>query len=128
LLPRISAAISQFIKPVNSARDTTTQRDGNSNKQQHHKKHDPSSEHTGVAKPRLKVVSQNDQLPAKAPLAPVRALGSVAEALVLMLTSLARHRASFMKWLGPRAYRDAVITRKKATNFRKGSILDVKAE
>ncbi len=112
---------------MNSSRDTATQRDGNSNKQ-HHKKPAPSSELPDVGKPRLKVVSQNDQLPAKPPLAPVRALGNVAEALVLMLTSLARHRASFMKWLGPRAYRDAVITRKKATNFRKGSMLDVKVE
>jgi hypothetical protein len=141
VLPRVAAALSQFIKPVDSSRETHPDRDGNSpGPQDYQRPQSRSSRSSPKGKGKLALVpestaappasseAQEQQKSLSKKLEPPRALGGVAEALVGLLLSLAKNRATFLKWLGPRAYRNTLIARKKATNFRKGSILDIKIE
>src|SRR5262249_17503534 len=120
LLPRISAALAQFIAPVSAS--SPEARQGGSGFRRTQVKPQPQSQ-PEQQPPQENVIP----LPKRAPETP-RAPQSVSQAFIEMLASLQARRAIFMKWLGARSYQSAGKERRKFRRFRKGAMLDTKVE
>ena len=133
MLPRVSAALSQFISPILNA----TQKPGADQRKEQkfarfqatenvdpdQRKQDPPVER--LAAPHLKLVSN---LPEKIEVPEAIRKASSVSNTFLNIFNLLKLGRSPVVWLGHRAYQTAELLRKSGSRFRKGTMLDRKAE
>jgi hypothetical protein len=126
LLPRVTAAITQFIKPIASAAKRTAIQD----------RPERDSQNQGFqrqSKAKLTLVTSNPAAPLQ-PTLPTqsspRALTplSVTQTFLQIVAFLKQGKGSILKWMGPRAYRATLQSQKKTGRFRKGAMINIKVE
>lgn len=128
MLPRVTAALTQFIKPIAGARAQTGVRD-------REKDHEPPPQPESKAKdekrePHLKLVpppeEQVDLAPPSQDPRVVAAPGSpsVATAFLELFNRIQLKRVSLVRWLGKQAYDRAIRRQKREGTFRKGTMID----
>jgi hypothetical protein len=130
VLPRISAALSKFIAPISS---TAAQLQIKPHKDDGFRRHsDPNRHAKKDHKPPQK---QPEEAPPDnvTELHPARPLltnsnTGVTQALLKLLAKLQIQRGIFSRWFGPKTYETAIKNQKQSGKFRKGAMLDTKAE
>lgn len=133
MLPRIGAALAKHIKPLSSSDDRQTQSQPRSAKgfkrfqpppgQQDQSQHDTPAQRE-TKDPPLKLVVPSD----KALAHPQGPKVSATETFLHLFSFLRTRKVSLMRWLGSLSYDKASKTRKSASRFRKGTMLDQRAE
>jgi hypothetical protein len=124
VLPRVSAALSRFIAPVASTDAQLPSRrppappalDAFRRETQHERA--PSKDKPETP---LRLVSST-------PPSAENKVGSVALAFVQIFQMLRQGRGHLSRWLGNHSYQMAIRRQKKIGKFRKGTMLDQKAE
>ncbi len=134
MLPRVGAALSSFITPIVSSKT-----DSQGSQKRGQPQHRSQSEGKKPEKPQLTVVqdalaetakevaaAQRPALHAAAP--PVtQAQASVTSSFLQLLNFIQGRHEAIRRWVGGRAYH-AASGQKKNARFRKGTMLDQKAE
>jgi len=145
VLPRISAALSEFIAPISSNRRTTvhsSSRPGQSTEgfekyqpgQKLSKKEGDPQDQKKDQQPGQVIqldVHRNKppSPPATEPTTAVKPPGtSVAQTLIQLLAVFQEQRLVLLRWLGSRSYHSAIRTQKRSGVARRGAIFDHRAE
>lgn len=142
MLPRVGAALANFIKPITSSQDSQNGtksvrkrpeefqrfRQGEKDRQQEHPGEPPRS------KPGLKLVPREQAegtVPPGTMFTPISAqpgVPSVASAFLQIFSFLSRKRSYLLRWIGKQAYSSSILRQKKTGKFKKGAILDRQAD
>jgi hypothetical protein len=127
LLPRINAALAQFVAPVSSSTDKRVQKrdDSAAGGFERHSKKD-FKDFKSPAMPEDPAPLPPPQLAIVPPLATNKP--NVGHTLIHLLDLLQRQRQNLVKWLGQKSYRTAMRNQRKTGKSRKGAMLDVKVE
>ncbi len=129
MLPRVSAALTQFIAPIASSQGQTQVRPRKEDSfrrfsPQPEKKPEKREEEPAQAEiPSNVVPLRADQLiePGTGPL-------SVAHSFIQLLAKFQKQRSTLLRWLGARTYQTVGQTQRKTARFRKGAMLDTRVE
>jgi hypothetical protein len=138
VLPRVGAALTQFLAPIVSGPD------GHAAVNQHHRPQAPPPKRKQKRQNKgdqqreerhLNLVSEVSSNPTQEALpTPTNSSktgpnqSGATNAFLQLFDSLNEKRALLMRWLGSRAYQSTIMTQKKSGIFRKGTMLDQKAE
>jgi hypothetical protein len=137
VLPRIGAALAEFIAPIaTSSSKQATAQSHEKRAFQRWKRENPNQKEQGPSQqpPEQQDKKQDTTLAKVIPLhAPEQKSASgappgITTALFQLMAVLKEQRATVMRWLGSSAYDSAARTQKKNGRCRKGTILDHKAE
>jgi hypothetical protein len=126
MLPKVTTALSQFIKPISSS---TQQQTVVEKRHKEEKKNFQKFNAKSEPKPDLKLVKSTDQnnpvTTAKADLAQKL---SVANSFLQLLTVIQKRHHLLNCWKGIQTYFAMSKSSKKASKFRKGTLIDSRVE
>jgi hypothetical protein len=125
VLPRVSAALAQFISPIaSSGKQSVSSQPGF---ERFHKDRPPSEGHPQPQPQLAKIIPFDRGEAAKAaPGANVPA--GISQALLQLIQLFQEPGSTLKRWIGAGAYQRAIRQQKKTGRIRKGAILDEKAE
>lgn len=127
MLPRVGAALAQFISPIDSStsKTKTPRREREANPRFERSK--PEKEKPAKARVLKAVPKPSEQAPTDAAAPSPPGTPSVAAAFLELFNFLQTRKNTFLMFIGRQAYREAAREQKKAGRFRKGTMLDRKA-
>lgn len=130
MLPRVGAALAQFVSPLDSAASKPrTARDFERAKPRKEPPPEQDKRQESTPPRVLKAVPKPAGEPSAEKLVtqPTAPGASVAAAFLELYGFIQATRSTFLKALGRQAYREGVREQKKAGRFRKGTMLDRRA-
>ncbi len=139
MLPRVSAALAQFIAPIasagkqNQSRQAFERFDPKKKKQQQPGNGETASQqHPGPPQDKLQAQAKIIPFPksggAQPEANPAPVPAGISHALLQLMNLLHEQRATIMRWLGNGVYQSSARLQKKGGRIRKGTILDERAE
>jgi hypothetical protein len=125
MLPKVTTALSQFIKPISSS---TQQQTVGEKRHKEERKNFQRFGSESEERPKLKEVKSSDQInPLTTPKFDPTKL-SVASSFLQLLTTLQKKHSLLNCWKGLQTYFSMARSSKKASKFRKGTLIDNRIE
>ncbi|MCM2276957.1 MAG: hypothetical protein NDJ89_02645 [Oligoflexia bacterium] len=139
MFSRVSAALSQFIKPIASSTQKPVVHSTPAELQQRREpgqfkkfNQDGGRQEQRQEAPSAKVIPFPAPSKTASPQPPGAAISesglSVTHSFIQLFSSLQSGRTALLRWIGARSYQSATATQRKIGKYRKGAMLDKKVE
>ncbi|MCM2324722.1 MAG: hypothetical protein NDJ90_15795 [Oligoflexia bacterium] len=139
MLSRVSAALSQFIKPIISAPERLvvvhssqpepqSRKEASEFKRFEKKKEGQDQPGENPKPPGAKILPFRTPEPVTSKAEPVPPGAGITHSFVQLFSALQQPRTAFLRWIGSASYQAAVKNERKVGKYRKGAMLDRKVE